>query len=723
MLRYIYSLLIFGILFSEYPVLSQITSQGKPLCNPSKDTFNIPVFNIKVPVSKKEQKAEDFHFKDDHFAFPVDIYLDPDDYGKWKEYKEFNTRVLLLAIQADNAISMNIILEDFELLPGVKLFFYNESQTQILGAITSRNNKPTKVLPISPLYGKKIFMELQVPTHWEDYGTFNISRIGVETKALYTTFKSPLDRWFDGSQPCNFNVNCFTESNVQIQKNAVVRILFNATGRCTGTLINNLEYNETPYVITAAHCFNTEYVANRAVFNFNYESPNCENIDGPNHSVSGATLVAAGYHGSVYDSLDFLLLKLSENIPLEYEPYYSGWDASGIVTDSTYSIHHPLGDIKKISYDTDSPKTISSGSGFMDGTHWLIEDYDVGTSEDGSSGSGLVDSKNRLIGTLTGGGFPCSLIINDVYQKFSHSYNDFDDPYTQLKVWLDPGNTGQLVCNGSDPSGAILKGMADLLSNFDESDVLETIPQTLGWGYLAGHNYQENKLFAEHFTFNGSKYIYQFDFYPVTVFSSNPDHTLKFVIWKGGKKPGEKIYEKQYALAEFFSVEPPINIILDSTLLISEEFYAGFQIEYNSDTFALKNIQTDFALNSSYTFIDGNWKQLQLNGESMPSHMALRAYAFDYMPKKGILLDTSEFAEVSVYPNPVDDQLQILFKNIPEGDITCELIDLSGRTVLTKTFSEPAANIPLHIDSQKGMYVLHVIVGNKISATFKVLVL
>jgi hypothetical protein len=722
MLRYIYSAIFILVFFSRIPIIGQVAMQGKPLYNPQTDTFHVPELVLKVPELKKQEKKGDFILKDNNFALPVDINLDPADYGIWKEFKECNTKVLLLALKADKAVSMNFILENYELLPGVRLFFYNQPQKQILGAFTSRNNKASKVLPVSLIYGDKIYVELQVPIHWKEYGSFTISRVGVETTTLYSTLKSPTDRWFNGSQSCQYNVNCNSNTNIQAHKNAVVRILFNATGRCTGTLLSNLEYNETPYVLTAAHCFNTEYIANRAVFSFNYESPSCENIDGPERSISGATVVAAGHHGDVLDSLDFLLLKLSENIPIEYEPYYSGWDATGVAPDSTFTIHHPVGDIKKLSYDYDMPITASSGSGFNDGTHWLVKDYDKGSSEVGSSGAGLVNTKNRLIGTLTGGGSPCSPIINDVYQKFSHSYSDYNDPSSQLKAWLDPQNTGQLVCNGSG-LGAILNGLATIISNFDESDKFEHVQQTVGWGYLAGHNYQGNSQFAEHFNFIGSKYLYQFDFNPAAVYSSNPDQTFKFVVWKGGSQPGERIYEKQYALAEFMSINPPVYISLDSTILVSEDFYAGFEINYNADTFALNTVQTSSSLNTSYTFLNGNWKQLQLNGTNYPSHMALRAYMFDYMPKKGVIYNKEELADISIYPNPVDNQLQLLFKNLPEGEVLCKLYNLSGQLVLTKTFVDPAINLPLYINNQRGIYFLQVICNNTKPVTFKLIVL
>ena len=48
---------------------------------------------------------------------------------------------------------------------------------------------------------------------------------------------------------------------------------------------------------------------------------------------------------------DFALLRLEEDIPDSYEVHFAGWDATGNTPNTPVGIHHPSGDIKKISFD------------------------------------------------------------------------------------------------------------------------------------------------------------------------------------------------------------------------------------------------------------------------------------------------------------------------------------------------------------------------------------
>ena len=82
---------------------------------------------------------------------------------------------------------------------------------------------------------------------------------------------------------------------------------------------------------------------------FNYESSGCTNQNGPtNMTVQGTTLKSNG-SGS-----DYALFELSENPPESYEIHYAGWSAVDVSPPQPVAIHHPSGDIKKISFDYDT---------------------------------------------------------------------------------------------------------------------------------------------------------------------------------------------------------------------------------------------------------------------------------------------------------------------------------------------------------------------------------
>ena len=62
---------------------------------------------------------------------------------------------------------------------------------------------------------------------------------------------------------------------------------------------------------------------------------------------------------------------------------FSGWDRNGSPSIGTPTvIHHPSGDVKKISIDNESASD-------DDEFNWFVDDWDVGTTEGGSSGAPL----------------------------------------------------------------------------------------------------------------------------------------------------------------------------------------------------------------------------------------------------------------------------------------------------------------------------------------------
>ncbi len=190
-----------------------------------------------------------------------------------------------------------------------------------------------------------------MPSYIKKEIQITIAGIGCDF-AEKTDQKQLKDGWYGLSGTCNVDINCNQDKSVQLVKNAVVRIVFLGFERCTGTLLNNTHLDGRNYILTAGHCINTENVANTALFYFNYESPYCNGPDGSNaHSVSGATIRAGS------DKMDFTLLELLDPVPVTFHPYYAGWDNTSTAPSSGYTIHHPEGDVKKISTET-SPLTI-----------------------------------------------------------------------------------------------------------------------------------------------------------------------------------------------------------------------------------------------------------------------------------------------------------------------------------------------------------------------------
>ncbi len=70
--------------------------------------------------------------------------------------------------------------------------------------------------------------------------------------------------------------------------------------------------------------------------------------------------------------------------------------------------------------------------------------------------------------------------------------------------------------------------------------------------------------------------------------------------------------------------------------------------------------------------------------------------------------------DVQIYPNPVNDILNVKFKNMVDQTIQVRLVDLTGKTILTREFSDPSNTQRLNLSPvSSGTYMLEVNTGQK----------
>lgn len=141
---------------------------------------------------------------------------------------------------------------------------------------------------------------------------------------------------------------------------------------------------------------------------------------------------------------DFALFELQETIPLSYGVYLAGWSIRQNTPAYAVGIHHPSGDVKKISLAND-PLDRDCWSECPKLSHWKVKRWTIGTTEPGSSGSGLFDDQGRVIGQLHGGPCSCSNLSYDVYGALFASYNSSSLKTQRLMEWLNPTKLQHLV--------------------------------------------------------------------------------------------------------------------------------------------------------------------------------------------------------------------------------------------------------------------------------------
>jgi lysyl endopeptidase len=367
------------------------------------------------------------------------------------------SRLYRLQIYCKNAISINLVYNHFHIPPGARFYLYNPQQTDVLGAFTDYNNKPHLQFSTSLLRGEVTILEYYEPANAPFPGIINISQVVHGYRGLRTPEKD-----YGDSGSCNNNVNCPASAGWENEIRSVAMIIEGGFRACSGAIVNNTRQDCTPLFLTANHCLGGSVAT--WVFMFNYESPICTNQDGPtNQTVSGCTLLAHD------DPSDFALVQLSELPPPEYNVYYAGWSAEETAAQNSVCIHHPSGDIKKITFNED-PLVSGTWDATPD-THWEVTEWEDGTTEPGSSGSAMFNAEHRIVGQLHGGNAACGNNEYDTFGKLAYSWDEGTTPNTRLRDWLDPDNTGILVLDG--------KNCSEPQFSLDASMTLLNIPAAL----------------------------------------------------------------------------------------------------------------------------------------------------------------------------------------------------------------------------------------------------
>jgi len=439
-------LVLLGISFSLFSLtgFSQLSKGGLPLSfqNPKALTAGVPV-EIMPLVNVISLIAEDSvndQYKDIPWRFGENIPVNygPGNSGRWDNLPN-GDRVWRLGIKCHGAYTINLTFDNYRLPPGATLFVYNIDKTDVIGAFTDMNNRDDSVFATTLVKGSEIVIEYFEPASVSFPGQLHLNRVTHGYRDALGYVKS-----FGSSGSCNNNVHCPEAADWQNQVRSACMLVTGGNGFCSGSLVNNTSQNGIPYILTANHCYSNP--ANW-VFWFNWESSTCPNPSSSPayNSISGATLRAR------YSDSDFCLVEMSSTPPPGFNVYYAGWSKIDTAATSGVGVHHPSGDIKKISYSL-SPYAQGTWSGTPPNSHWQVF-WNDGVTEGGSSGSPIFDQNHRLVGQLHGGPSSCTSSQKwDFYGKFSMSWDHGTTPATRLKEWLDPTNLGIDTINGFDPN-------------------------------------------------------------------------------------------------------------------------------------------------------------------------------------------------------------------------------------------------------------------------------
>ncbi|MAN35183.1 MAG: hypothetical protein CMF89_02130 [Candidatus Marinimicrobia bacterium] len=426
--------LILNIIFLISLSFCQIQYEGIP------KYFNSRIDNL-VSLSTEQSSIIDTDFDPMVFKYGDEYNFDVNILESSLVISDDQEVTYLLGIQSRGAFGIGINFSQFFLSENAKLYIYDFEQTYYIGSFTSLNNKDSEVLSTSIVKSDHVIIELTVPRN-------EIKNIKLHTNSIIHDSTDILNYYNNSSsnsrEDCNINVICSEGDDWRDQINGAVRVSMGA-GLCSASIINNTENDRTPYVLFADHCVSGS--PNNYVVYFNYQSTSCNGTSGSlNQSISGTNLL---YQEDINSGADIALLRLTSDIPDSYNPYYVGWSVSSSPPNEAIGIHHPGGDIKKISFTNDNVSAGGSGANY-----WEFQ-YDLGRVIPGSSGSPFFNEDKRQVGVAS------YIYTNycdpspDCYcdQQYSHGYGRIDRAWSGLSNYLDPLNSGVLSIDGISNSG------------------------------------------------------------------------------------------------------------------------------------------------------------------------------------------------------------------------------------------------------------------------------
>ena len=693
----------------------QISQGGVPLevTNLKSASFHDKV--VKMPHLAHEQllleDSQHDNLKSLKFAHPFKVSLNPENSGSWFEADGYN--VWQLAIKSDSAYSLNILFSKFYIPEGARLFVFNPEKSFVLGAFTSFNNKDYKKLAVYPVPGDELVIQYEEPNNATFSGELEVGTVNHDYLGVFE-LKNRWNRRL--SESCNVDVNCEFESGLENEKRSVCRI-FAGDELGTGTLINNVLGNGKPYLISAFHVYDNPDSAQTTVYDFNYESPFCTGLNGSDiQSVSGSTALAW------FDSLDFILVELSETPPAAYRPYYAGWDATSVAPENSYTIHHPNGDVKKISYDSGVCDSTRYNDRYLNFGHWKVLNWEYGTTEGGSSGAPLFNKEKYLVGTLSGGNASCKDLSYDLFARFDKMWNYRSQNNRQLKRWLDPGGSGKLKLDGFNPYEAS-SSTCSFMSNFQVEDSTVLLPEYKGQdGIYTGNNSLNITEFAESFTGVDKAVIsgISIGIADFKIITDNPMVTVR--IYTGDSIPDFAVKQFKFPYSQL--TKNAMNYLnFNQTISVEGNFYISIVVP-TEDSLAVfqSDLRSFAAKNSMLVKQNGYWKMANLIASEQTKSMSMLLQTLicsaSFVQGVDTVFDRDKLFRL--YPNPANDYVVVEFKDRSEP-FKISVSDMTGKIVYSRSFENRMyAEIDISGISP-GIYILKVTKG-AITDTRKVVI-
>jgi len=373
------------------------------------------------------------------FAKLLATDLTPENSGVWSSTE--GSVIWKLEIRATQAKSISLTFQGFSIPEGAELYLITGEKELLYGPISAENfPQGEAAVATEVLEADRLIVYYSEPKNPSGQRNIRIKEVGYGYRG-----------GGGSSLSCNVDITANEGDCFRIEQRAVAKLLTNnSTALCTGTILNNTnsDNNLRSFVLTANHCTVTSTGAN---INFNTLGVRFSDWSG-NNQFGWVTFVGVQQRVATGAISDCSLLELNQNPTASRNLFYLGWSRNAAPPASSTVLHHPAGDVMKISHDDQAsitnPTALAFGAFHLPASSaWRFNSGqagDFGVLEGGSSGSAMLNPEHRIVGQFKGGLLPnnCNNISGDLwFGRFDVSWGTGVTVATRLRDWLDPTNT------------------------------------------------------------------------------------------------------------------------------------------------------------------------------------------------------------------------------------------------------------------------------------------
>ncbi|MBI5541131.1 MAG: PKD domain-containing protein [Bacteroidia bacterium] len=264
-------------------------------------------------------------------------------------------------------------------------------------------------------------------------------------------------------------------------------------------------------------------------------------------------------------------------------------------------------------------------------------------------------------------------------------------------------------------------GFCDTVSNIYQGEhpltFMHLTPQH--WGYFPGHNQLLYKYYADKVTNYTFTDVTGLVVPVVKAYSASPNNKVRFTVWDVNSQglPGNRIGYKDELISSFTPyLYHPVHFT--TPIPVNGEFFVGFELFYNSpaDTFVVYMAPNRGITGTNNLYLRKTtasaWKTpTEFFNDTMLVNTTLAIQI------QGCLVGIEEIDmdnQISIYPNPAYDKLNIELIDVITNSFDCKVYDLTGRSIGVEPFETNSNHYEIDLSRfNSGIYLLELNVNNQ----------